>query len=103
MATITRKLAVERLRHAVGEARPDDLAEIHNELFPAEPANEKEAKEHRAEIVKKILAHFKGGLEVEEILDLWNVTFPVHHRSWFDEDADLIHYDEAIEPVYQDE
>ena len=80
---------------------PDDLVEIHNELFPERPTTEDQASENPSALVEKIVAHIDSGLEVEEILDLWNVIFPTHRRVWFDEDEGLIHYDETIEPVGQ--
>jgi len=101
MATITRQQAVDGLTRAVGEAHPDDLVEIHNELFPEQPTNEGVANQDPTALVEKIVAHIDRGLEVEEILDLWNVVFPKHRGVWFDEDEGVIHYDETIEPVGQ--
>jgi hypothetical protein len=103
MATITKQQAVDRLTAAVKEAHPDDLVEIHNELFPEKPTTEDEAKADSSALVKKIVAHIGNGLEVQEILDLWNVIFPKHRRVWFDEDDGMIHYDEKSEPVGQRE
>jgi len=101
MATITKQQAVDRLTQAVRKANPDDLAEIHNDLFPEKPTTEDEVKEDPSALVKKIVEHIDSGLEVEEILDLRYVIFPKHHRIWFDEEESLIHYDEEIEPVGQ--
>jgi hypothetical protein len=101
MPTITKQQADKRLAEAVGEAHADDLAEIYNELFPEQPVGEKEANTNRAAVVGKIVKHIDNGLEVEEILDLWNVIFPMHRSVWFDEEEGLIHYDEAIEPASQ--
>ena len=101
MATITKQQAVDRLTQAVGKAHPDDLVEIYNELFPEKPTTEDKANEHPSGLVERIVAHIASGLEVEEILDLWNVVFPTQRRVWFDEDEGLIHYQEKIEPVRQ--
>jgi hypothetical protein len=101
MATITKQQAVDRLTQAVAGAHPDDLVEIYNELFPDQPTNEGVANQDTTALVEKINAHIDDGLEVEEILDLWNVIFPTHRRVWFDEDEGVIHYDEKIEPVSQ--
>ncbi len=103
MATITKRQAVDRLTQAISEAHPDDLVEIYNELFPEKPTTEDEAKEAPSSLVKKIVAHIGGGLEVEEIIDLWHVIFPKHRRVWFDEDEGVLHYAEKIEPVSQPE
>jgi hypothetical protein len=99
MATITKQQAVDRLTQAVKEAQPDDLIEIHNELFPEKPARMAEAEGNPSALIKKILAHIDSGLELQEILDLWNVTYPKHRRVWFDEDGGLMHYDDKFEPV----
>ncbi len=101
MATISKQEAVDRLTGAVRTARPDDLAEIHNELFPETPTTENKAKENPSAFVEKIVAHINNGLEVQEILDLWNVIFPKHRRVRFDEDDGLIRYDDKIEQVGQ--
>jgi hypothetical protein len=98
MATITKQQAVDQLNQAVGEAGPDDLVEIYNELFPKTPTTEDQANENPTALLKTIRAHIDRGLEVEEILDLWNVIFPTHRGVWYDEDEGLIHYDEKLEP-----
>src|SRR5437667_1640286 len=103
MATITKRQAVDRLAEAVKKANPDDLVEIHNELFPEKPTTEDKVKEDSSALVKKILAHIDNGLEVEEILDPWHAIFPKHRRVWFDEDEGLLHYAENIEQVSQTE
>jgi hypothetical protein len=99
MATITKQQAVARLIQAVREAHHDDLVEIYNELFPEEPTTEADANEEPSALIEKIVAHINHGLEVEEILDLWNVIFPAHRGVWFDDDEGLMHYHEKIEPV----
>lgn len=99
MPEITKQQAVELLTKAVEEARPDDLAEIHNELFPAHPVTEDKAAAASSSLVQKIVTHMANGLEVEELVDLWNVVFPHHRRVWFDEGQELIHYDEEQEPA----
>jgi hypothetical protein len=101
MATITRRHAGDRLMQAVGNAHADDLVEIHNELFPEHPTTEDRAKHDPTALVEKIVSHINTGLEVEEIVDLWNVVFPAHRRAWFDEDDDVIHYDTSIERAHQ--
>jgi hypothetical protein len=103
MATMTKQQAVGWLTEAVRKAHPDDLVEVHNELFPEKPTTEDEAKVDPSALVDKIIAHIGNGLEVQEILDLWNVIFPKHRRVWFDDDAGMIHYDEKVEPVSQAE
>ena len=97
MATITRQEAVTRLTRAVEEAEGADLVEFHNELFPADPLSEDDADLDA--VLAKVVRHIKNGLEIEEIIDLWNVVFPGHRNVWFDEEEGLIHYDETSEPI----
>jgi hypothetical protein len=101
MTTIPRQQAVDRLSEAVKNALPDDLAEIHNELFPATPIVEEQAERDPHALVGKIIEHIESGLEVQEILDLWKVIFPKHHFVDFDEENGLVHYDEKVEAVGQ--
>ena len=101
MATIKKKQAEDRLAEAVKGTNLDDLVEIYNEVFPEGPITEDQANGDQPARVEKIVAHIDSGLEVEEILDLWNVIFPTHREVWFEEDKELIHYDEKIEPVGQ--
>jgi len=101
MATITRQGAVDRIIEAVNEARADDLAEYHNELFPRQPIREDAVQADSSAVVKKVLAHIGRGLEIEEILDLWNVIFPKHRGVWFDEEEGLLYYEEKLDRVSQ--
>lgn len=102
MESIKKKEAIARLTRAVRTARVDDLVEIYNELFPEEPTTEKKANANPSSFVDKVMAHIANGLEIEEILALWNIIFPMHRGVWFDEDEELIHYTlEATDPVGQ--
>lgn len=102
MAAIAKKKAVEALVTEVEKAHADDLVEIHNELFPSEPTTEAEVGHDLAALRTKILEHIKRGLEIEEILDLWNVIFPAHRDLWFDEEKKRLHYEEKAEAVPMD-
>jgi len=87
------------LTRAVTESRSDDFVEIYNELFPEDPITEQAAVSRRNLLAQKVLDHMSEGLEIEEIIDLWNVIFPRHRDVYFDEDDGRVHYDEqeAIE------
>lgn len=100
-STIQKQAAIQRLKTAVRQAGPDDLAEIHNELFPEEPVAEDDATRNQHDVANRVNVHIDSGLEVQEILDLWNVVFPAHRRVWFDEEQDGICYDEEPEPAVQ--
>jgi hypothetical protein len=89
MPAITTDRAVHLLTEAVEKAPPDDLVEIYNELFPEEPTTESAARNAPGPLVQRAAGHISRGLEIEEILDLWNVVFPEHHDVWFDEEGRL--------------
>jgi hypothetical protein len=99
MPTLSKKKAVEALREEVCKARPDDLVEIHNELFPGEPTTEKAAQRDPGTLTAKILGHIEAGLEVEEILGLWGVVFPGSRDVWYDEEKNRVHYEKDEEAV----
>lgn len=81
--------AVERLIEGITEAKPTTLAEIHAELFPEKsPAPPPTAGE--------IVGLVRGGLEAEEIVDLWNVVFPEDRNVWYDEEDQKIHFNEEF-------
>ncbi|HEY7330665.1 MAG TPA: hypothetical protein VH592_23700 [Gemmataceae bacterium] len=99
MPAITKDRAVHLLTKAIEKAHSDDLVEIYNELFPEQPTTESAAKTAPGTLVQRILDHINRGLEIEEILDLWNVIFPEHHDVWFDEQESRFHYEEDRQPV----
>ena len=43
------------------------------------------------------------GLEIEEILDLWNVAFPAARNVYYDDETETIHYNNEPESVRQAE
>jgi hypothetical protein len=103
MATITKARAVELLTEAIEKAHPDDRVEIYNELFPEAPTTQDAMNANAHAIDARIGDHIRKGLEIEEVLDLWNVVFPDHHGGWFDEESGLFHYREGRQPVAQAE
>lgn len=101
MPTIAKQDAIKQLTQAVEVATPDDLVEIYNELFPQHPSTEEEAAKDSRALVNVIVEHIDDGLEIQEILDLWNVIYPRHRSVWFDEEENRVHYDENNEPAHQ--
>jgi hypothetical protein len=81
--------AVDRLAKAVQKVRPDDLVEVYSELFPEKILPPEVS-------VADIVSHIRGGLEVEEVVDLWNVVFPDDRNLWYDEEADHVHFNEEV-------
>ena len=99
MSIMLKQHAVDELVRAVKSADPDDLVEIYNELFPQRPITRHDTDRAAASVVQAVLAHIAQGLEIEEILDLWNVIFPAHRGVWFDEESGMIHYEEETQPA----
>jgi hypothetical protein len=98
MPAIAQNEAVARLTKAVKEADPDDLVEIHSELFAGEPRAEC-AEKDVVPLVKQIAQHIVRGLEIEEIVDLWKVVFPKDRNVHYDEETESIRYNEGPEPL----
>lgn len=86
MPALTKGQALVKLADAVRSTRPDSLSEIRAELFPENPPEGVRSAED-------LSRHILSGLEVEEILDLWNVVFPADRNVTFDDDDNRIHYD----------
>jgi hypothetical protein len=96
MATVTREQAVDLLTKQVEEHfGVDELLEVDNELFPDEPFTAEEAHEDYFPLVKRIVDHLKGGLEPEEIVEMWSLIFPRHRNVWYDEEDERFHYNES--------
>ena len=89
MPAISVSEAVERLAKCVEKAKPTALAEIYAELFPEEPVA-------APPTALGLAQHIRNGLKAEEIVDLWNVVFPVHRNVWYDEEENAIHYNEEV-------
>ena len=78
-----------------------DLLDFHNELFPEEPKADRGAPDGGEVVRRKVLEYLRRGIEVEEILDLWNVAFPETWNVSYDEDSDTIQYLNELEAVRQ--
>ena len=45
----------------------------------------------------EIARQIRGGLEAEEIVDLWNVVFPEDRNVWYNpEETNAIHFNEEM-------
>jgi hypothetical protein len=89
MPALSKIEAVEKLANIAGQAKQSALIEIYAELFPEAPLT-------TSPDAKEIVRCIRGGLEVEEIVDLWNVIFPEDRHVWYDEESDTIHYNEEL-------
>jgi hypothetical protein len=103
MPTLAKKAAITKLIEAADGMSADDLLDFHNELFPRQSQGEVDAKDNGAEMRKKVIDYLTRGLEVEEILDLWNVAFPETWSVSYDEETHTLHYLQAPESVRQAE
>ncbi len=94
MPVITKDQAVERISTEITQFACDDLVEVHNELFPDSPESTDGGQVDCDRLLAGITSHIEGGLEVEEIVDLWNVVFPKDRNVWYDEETESIHFNE---------
>lgn len=94
MAAITREEAIARLKHEVQTLQGDDLVEVYDELFPEKPAPQKTVHADPAPFMSHVIDHLENGLEVEELVDLWNVVFPKDRNVYFDEETQQLHFNE---------
>jgi hypothetical protein len=99
MAEIARDQAVQRLVHEVASLRPDDLAEVYNELFPSQPATEEQARQDRSRLLDRIAEHIRRGLQPEEIVALWHLIFPRNWMVHFDDETNTIQYRDEAQPA----
>ena len=89
MPALSKAEAAERLATGVERAKPSGLPEIYAELFPERPPA-------APPVASEIARHIRGGLEAEEIVDLWNVVFPEDRNVWYDEETRAIHFNEEM-------
>jgi hypothetical protein len=85
--TISTSDASERLAEKVERAVPNDLREYYLELFPEEPVPSSLVGRYLAELIR-------DGLAPDVIVDLWNVVFPEDRRVSYDEEEEVIRYNE---------
>lgn len=89
MPALSKAEAAERLAVGVENAKPSDLPEIYAELFP-------ERIPGAPAVASEIARHIRGGLEAEEMVDLWNVVFPEDRYVWYNEETRAIHFNEEM-------
>jgi hypothetical protein len=89
MPALSKAEAAEKLAAGVERARPSELPEIYSELFPEQPPG-------TAPTASELARYVRGGLEAEEIVDLWNVVFPEDRNIWYDEETRAIHFNEEM-------
>ena len=97
MPAITTSEAIARLIRAVEAMPPDDLLEFYNELFPEAPKSEVTPPGDGSSDRQRIVEHLNRGVEIEEILDLWNVAFPEDRAVYYDDEGMVVRYNEEPE------
>ena len=98
MSAISSDQAAELFIEGVKTARLDELVEFYNELFPRQKTTQQAAEQNPQALLKRVLDHIQQGLEIEEVLDFWNVVFPERQRLSWDEEDGLFHFVER-QPV----
>jgi len=91
--------ALDRLTDAVRGMNPDDLLAFHTSLFPRERKAELSRSDAGASDRRKILEYLGRGLEIEEILDMWNVAFPGAYHVRYDDETQKIRYSEVPDAI----
>lgn len=101
MPTLAKRQAIEKLVEAVRGLSPDYLLDFYNELFPQRHLSESDFRDAGAAARQTVMDCLSRGVEIEELLDLWNVAFPGHCDVSYDEETGEIHYRVDREPIRQ--
>lgn len=97
MPAIPHKEATQRILDEIRRLETYDLVEAYNELRPDSPRSSTDPKNNKDDLVQAVSGQINAGLEVEELVDLWNVVFPQDRNVWYDEEADALHVNEEPE------
>jgi len=91
MPVITKEQALELLTNEVQEKLgTDELLEVYNEVFPDNPYTAEEVKEDSWPLIEQLVDHINGGLEIDEVMDLWGLIFPKHRNVWYDDEEEPV-------------
>jgi hypothetical protein len=90
MPAISTTEAIEKLAQAVEKACSSDLPEIYSELYPT-----KSFPTDRGPTAMDLAAIIRAGIEPELIVDLWHVIFPTARKVYFDEEENVVRYNES--------
>ncbi len=93
LAPIPTKEAIERLAKAVEKASPDDLAQVYTEFYPEKPLPHVTGDAAK-KLATELVARIRGGLEPDEVVDLWHVVFTANGRVYYDEEDDALRHRE---------
>ena len=99
MPAVNKDQALELLSGEIQKFDADELLEVYNEVFPEHPSSAELARKDPSSLVKQIVDYIRSGLEIDELIDLWEVILPRHHDLWYDEEEEKINYHDETEPV----
>ena len=97
MPDLSTREAVEKLIRAVESMKSYGLLDFYNEIFPTEPKSKLNPADAGAGDRRKVIDYIIMGLEIEEIVDLWNVAFPETCNVYYDDETATIHFSEEPE------
>lgn len=103
MTGMTRDEAVERMLKGIEGLGVNDLVEVYNELFPRTPVKHGTVNGDSARLLGPIMDHIRRGLELEEIIDLWNVVFSGVRSLYWDEVDERFYPNPEPEPLRYEE
>lgn len=87
MPALSTDKVIERLTRKIqDEFDPDELLEVHNELFEDDPYTPEEAHDNPFQITEQLIDHLNGDLDPEEMLQMWNLVSPGDRHVWYDEE-----------------
>ncbi|MGH7173869.1 MAG: hypothetical protein ACRELF_04400 [Gemmataceae bacterium] len=88
--SISSEKAVEKVRHEIQTLGWADLREVYHELFPRPKLTIEAARQDPEPIRDQINKHIDRGLELDEIMSLWNLLFGVEERIDFYNEIDKV-------------
>src|SRR4051812_29020034 len=94
MPDLTKEQVVDRLTSEVQKLGADEVLEIYQSLFHGRPVSTEQALKDARPLVEEIIQHLRGGREEEELPDLWSLVLPGYRNVWYNEEDELLHYDE---------
>ena len=102
MPAVTREQALKQMSKQLENFDPTELVEVHNEVFPDDPATEEQARANPGLLVKRLIDHISSR-EIDEFVERWHLVFTKYRNVWYNEEEDLIYYTEGVEAVSADE
>ena len=100
LAAVSLEQAAEILETEVGKnLASDEVFEIYNELFPEDRGAEDEAYKNDGPLIKRICDRIRGNGDAEDLVYLWELILTKHRNVWFNEEDNLIYYDEEHESL----